>query len=1139
MADYPISNVPRRVVYAPSGTGPYAFTFEILSQTDIDVYKGSTLLTLTTDYTVTINANGTGSVTLVATAGTSNITVVGGRTVQRTTDFVTGGDFFANTLNDELDSQTIFIQQIAETAERGLKAPVTDPTDIAMTLPARDGRKGKVLAFDSVTGNPVAGPALDSLISVTDQSANINIVADNIDDVIALADNEANINTVAGVSGNVTTVAGSISNVNTVADDLNEPVSEINTVAVNITNVNAVGNNIANVNTVAGNSTNINTVAGISANVTTVAGIAAAVSNVSSISAAVSGVDANATDISAVNANKTNIDTVAGISANVTTVAGISANVTSVAGNSTNINTVATNIANVNSVGTNIANVNSVAGNATNINAVNANATNINTVAGISGNVTTVATNNTSVTTVAGSIANVNTTATNIANVNTVGGISGNVTTVAGISGNVTTVAGISANVTSVAGNATNINAVAGNSTNINTVATNNANVTTVATNIADVNTVAAALATPLSAANAVSYDNTSSGLAATNVQAAIDQVEARVDTAENKIVRIDTVADARLREAFRKEKATPIAPSLLLDFEGDKQLDPRVTFARASSARYYNGVTTSKAEENLFRHSQEFENAYWTKANATITANSTTAPDGTSTAETLAVTSAATATRIFVFPGGLSGTNTISIFAKADTKTVIQICDNNSATAFVNFDLSGAAVGSTGGGATGAITALANGWYRCAATFTWLNEISFHVVDSSASVRREAPATTGALFIWGAQAENRPSVTAYTPTTTQPITNYIPTLLTATDNVARFDHNPTTGESLGLLIEELRTNLVTYSEEFDNASWGKTRSSVVANTIVAPDGTLTGDKIFSTAEFGAHSVNKTITLSAGSYSYSFYAKAGEYSSVASTLFNSTDGHISLGTISLITGAVSGVTGNSPVVQNVGNGWWRISGSGTSAAISTTFFIYPNTNSQYTGDGYSGIYIWGAQLEAGAFPTSYVATSASQVTRSADSASMTGANFSSWYRADEGTLYAEANRFSNAATFPAVFQIDDGTDNNRLNVEIRNTTGTVFGSAVTNGSTVAGLGSAAVGNNYTKLSFTFKVDDFAFSHNGTAALTDTSGGVPVVNSALLGARRSVGVSQFLNGYIRKLAYYPVKLSSANLQALTS
>jgi hypothetical protein len=151
-----ISDVLRRVVYAPNGVGPYQFTFEVLAQTDIDVYRGATLLTLTTDYTVSINVNGTGSVTLVSTAGTSNITIVGARGIARSTDFVTGGDLLANSLNDELDSQTIFAQQTYELALRGLKAPVYDPTDINMTLPTKTSRAGKTLAFDS-NGNPVVG----------------------------------------------------------------------------------------------------------------------------------------------------------------------------------------------------------------------------------------------------------------------------------------------------------------------------------------------------------------------------------------------------------------------------------------------------------------------------------------------------------------------------------------------------------------------------------------------------------------------------------------------------------------------------------------------------------------------------------------------------------------------------------------------------------------------------------------------------------------------------------------------------------------------------------------------------------------------------------------------------------------------
>lgn len=158
MPDYPISPVVRRVVYTGSaGTGPYAFTFEVLSQTDIDVYVDSVLKTLTTDYTVTINANGTGFVTFNSAPGSSTrITIVGARDITRASDYVTGGDFTAASLNVELDQQTIFNQQNAEALGRAIIAPVTDPASINMVLPVQTSRAGKILAFDS-QGNPVVG----------------------------------------------------------------------------------------------------------------------------------------------------------------------------------------------------------------------------------------------------------------------------------------------------------------------------------------------------------------------------------------------------------------------------------------------------------------------------------------------------------------------------------------------------------------------------------------------------------------------------------------------------------------------------------------------------------------------------------------------------------------------------------------------------------------------------------------------------------------------------------------------------------------------------------------------------------------------------------------------------------------------
>jgi hypothetical protein len=176
MADYNITAVTRRKVFSGSaGVGPYAFTFPILTQTDIVVYKNSTKLTLTTDYTVSINGtNGTGSVTLVVAATASDtITIIGARAIQRTTDFVTAGDLAASSLNEQLDGLTIMVQQLAEENKRTMKAPPYDPEAVDdggilnMQLPAKATRAGKVLAFDT-DGNPSAGAtSLPSSLTAT------------------------------------------------------------------------------------------------------------------------------------------------------------------------------------------------------------------------------------------------------------------------------------------------------------------------------------------------------------------------------------------------------------------------------------------------------------------------------------------------------------------------------------------------------------------------------------------------------------------------------------------------------------------------------------------------------------------------------------------------------------------------------------------------------------------------------------------------------------------------------------------------------------------------------------------------------------------------------------------------------------
>jgi len=164
MADIAINPVVRRVQFTGNtGLGPFAFTFNILQNTDIIVYKNTTLLTLTTDYTVTINANGTGSVTLTGSGSgtalivTDNLTIIGGRELSRTTDFVTAGDLLASSLNEQLDSNVIMSQQLDERFSRTISVSPGD-ADKTLTLPTVDDRKDKILKFDT-EGNVEAAAA--------------------------------------------------------------------------------------------------------------------------------------------------------------------------------------------------------------------------------------------------------------------------------------------------------------------------------------------------------------------------------------------------------------------------------------------------------------------------------------------------------------------------------------------------------------------------------------------------------------------------------------------------------------------------------------------------------------------------------------------------------------------------------------------------------------------------------------------------------------------------------------------------------------------------------------------------------------------------------------------------------------------
>lgn len=585
------------------------------------------------------------------------------------------------------------------------------------------------------------------------------------------------------------------------------------------------------------------------------------------------------------------------------------------------------------------------------------------------------------------------------------------------------------------------------------------------------------------------------------------------------------------------------IKPSLNLDFANTKRLDPRVTFTRSTTGTYYDGVTTAMAEQNLLLYSQELDNAAYTKSTVTVTANSSTAPDGTSTADLVFPSSTGVdrAIGISTIATQVGLPYTISVYAKASGLNFIYFLTYGGSTSpttqLAFFNLSTGAVGQTGSYFTSAsIVSVGNGWYRCIATANATIAGSYPYIglaDANNSGTATASGSNGVL-LWGFQFEQRSTVTAYTATTTQPITNYIPVLLTAAANVPRFDHNPTTDESLGLLIEEQRTNLATYSGDFSNAAWSKSDATVTGNTIVAPDGTISGSAM--TSATASAYVFRTFSASAIAYTQSFYAKAGSISEIRLDFVTSGFGSGASCTFNLSTGTAGaivhwgGSSGFTAAIQSVGNGWYRCSITGTATAA-TWFFELAIINN--IG---KFVYIWGAQLEAGGFATSYIATTAASATRNADAASMTGTNFSSWFNNGEGSLFASSD-LKGSANLGMIAELGDGGYDNRIIIFGDQYALSSYDVKVGGAGPVSIIAGGITFNVPFRLAAAYKANDFAVSQNGATVQTDTSGTVPTVTALYLGYQGGGG--GVLNGHIQRFTYYPARLTNAQLQALTS
>ena len=364
----------------------------------------------------------------------------------------------------------------------------------------------------------------------------------------------------------------------------------------------------------------------------------------------------------------------------------------------------------------------------------------------------------------------------------------------------------------------------------------------------------------------------------------------------------------------------------------------------------------------------------------------------------------------------------------------------------------------------------------------------------------------------------------------------------TAASGAPRFDHNPTTGESLGLLVEEARTNAALYSDlSSNNVIIDATQG---LNAATSPDGLFTASLITATS-ISNNFYQATSVTSGSAYSYSIFVKAGTASYVEFSIFAQigfTNTRLTFGT-----GQISGEQSANLSVTAYPGGWFRVTWGFVSNATSIRGL------NLRTADGTS-YYAWGRQNEAGSFPTSYIPTVASTVTRAVDGADMTGTNFSSWYRQDEGSLFGQyVLRGGNQG----ILWIWDG-HGAALNYWFIGPTanaGGVLGlNTRSNQGTTLSLGHRGRIDNATNLGYVVKhaaaiaANDFAcYTRSGSGDFDNNTGSpalasgeyLPPLVDRLILAESSGPFLLNASITIARLSYYPVRLPDAQLQALTA
>jgi len=547
---------------------------------------------------------------------------------------------------------------------------------------------------------------------------------------------------------------------------------------------------------------------------------------------------------------------------------------------------------------------------------------------------------------------------------------------------------------------------------------------------------------------------------------------------------------------------------------------DGDFTFTRSSAATRINADgNIEKETSNLLLQSNSF-NTTWLNA-ATTETSGQAGYDGTNDAWRIDKSNSGA----YIYQNiSQSGVQTFSVYAKAGTSTWIQVVANGSSNALSFFDLDNGVLGATSSNIISRdITSAGNGYYRCSISVNigTIARVRFYVAEGD----NDTSATSGNIYIQDAQLNQGLIAQKVITTTTSAVYGGI------TDNVPRLDY--TDSSCPALLLEPQRTNIVPDSEYIVN--WSQTNATTASNQATSPEGVDNASLSTATGS-GAHAPYDTLSgsvTSGANYTMSIFYKKG-----TTNYLRFEEGYTGIG-IDIDIDAESATPRNGATNANIedyGSGWYRASfgftGHGSSASQIVVYIKNNNDITSYTASG-ENIYLYGAQIEAGSYATSYIPTYGSSVSRVAESCSKTSAT--DLIGQNEGSFYAEID-FTDTDADQMYMTLSDGTSNNRIHIGYDYTSDFIYCNIRAAGSAQGLITTpTSPSEGIKKIAVAYAQDDYVMYINGTQVGSDGNANVPTLNRIDIG-------NYWTTGYeypVKQNLLFKTRLSNQELADLTT